>query len=265
MKSCAAKHKSGRALRGDQGLFEQLSRMLIYTTNDISTSLVLPLTSGTISVQSDRLSMHHDISGGMIKIYIPEDQDLRRVCYRSQLPKLLAKIMDVGDDAAYNILSIITASLRDLYNILSEQDIPSVEWITRPILEIAENVVDDRPCTPVSIFVGSDTTTLLGQRSALLTPEPTPLRYPRPAHRSIIEESAESTPPSRYPELIGQVVRSARNAAMKYNDLEGEIEENAEPQYIDNTSAFGSEEWMARRRIGAAGEAYVNMAKAQSI
>jgi hypothetical protein len=253
-------------LRGDCILFEQLSQVLINTTDEIATNLVLPLRSGSLCVQSDRSFIHHKIHDGKIKIYVPSDRRERRACYRSQLPELLQGILDVGSAATFNISSIIAASLGDLEDILIEQDVPSVEWIDKPILVVPDIVNDERPSTPISSNDRSSSETPLAPRSRALTSDATPTRQDRAVSAFNLEHRVEVAPPELYPELIEQVVRSAqyagsRNRATRVH-ADMALPHVRSNRSFDHQATFGSRDGNAfvhDRRIGAVGEAYVRL------
>jgi hypothetical protein len=264
--SCAAKYKSSKALRDERALFEQLSYAVIYTTDEITTNLVLALPNRSITVQSDRPAIHHNISDGKIKIYVPADQQARRGCYRSQLPKLLASILGVTSHATFDIASIISCALVDLDTVLVEQDISSVGWIEQPVVVTPDVSVDERPTTPASAVANSDTATLLNIGSGLVTPGTSPTRYRRSVSRIDAQYFVETQPPAQYPDLIEQVVESARRASHKYRNGQADIEDATSPHgqchQLDHTATFGcrNENTFAHdRRIGAAGEAYVRL------
>jgi hypothetical protein len=262
--SCAAKYKSNRALRGDRALYEQLSKALIYTTDEISTNLVLPLAGGPVSVQSDRAVIYSDISDAKIKVYVPSEIGQRRACYRSQLPELLTNILGLSRAATFNVSSIIAFTLEELEDILVEQDIPPVEWINKPVIVIPELVEPRRPITPAPSVDDSDAATLVDPRSGLITPSATPPRYGRTVNVLEAREHVEATPPAQYPDFIDQVVRSAQRAGPRARNVSPTIADPApEPEVypqFDHQATFGTRDGNAfvhDRRIGAAGEAYV--------
>jgi hypothetical protein len=252
--SCAAKYKSNKALRGDSGLHEQLYQATIHTTDTISTNLVLSVGADPISVPSDRAFIHHDTFNGKLKIYVPKDERKRRACYRSQLPDLLTSILGVGSNATFNVSSIITSTLRDLDEVLMEQDIPPVDWIRKPVIGTQDYVEDERPLSPASVTGNDDMTTLVGRMSRLATPTP----YGRTAH---VVNTDETKPPAQYPDFINRVVRSAQRAANKYLDPgAATLPHDDKVCDFDYEETFGNRKrdaFVHDRRIGAAGEAYV--------
>jgi hypothetical protein len=252
--SCAAKHKSIQTLRGDSALFQQLCGATISTTNDISTNLVLDRTGSALSVRSERSFIHHEILDGKLQIYVPVEASQQRACYRSQLPQLLASIMGLGAAAAFNITNIISATLFDLDNILSEQDIPQVDWVTKPVLEI---LVEADQSADVPDFTGdeSEGETLVDTTYGTRTPGATPSRRSRTPYNFYPDQFVETVRPTQYPDLIERVVRSAHRASARYLGEEpGAVEAH---QHFDYKATFGAQDTVAWRRIGAAGEAYV--------
>jgi hypothetical protein len=267
--SCAAKSKSSKALRDDRALYEQLSMASVFTTSQITTSLVYPRATGPLSIPSARSFVHHSVTHGNLQIYVPADASQRKACYRSQLPKLLATILDVDASGIFDVSRTLSADLRDMDEIMVEQDIKHVGWIAKPTLQIP-HTDEEEPWVSahashaassfdrVSTFDGNDTATLAYPLPGSSNPGTTLACY----GRTIPEETFETISPSQYPELIEMVVRSAQRAGARYlgdeDEDEDEDEEDEDYQYFDYVRKFGSHEQIAWRRIGAAGEAYVS-------
>ncbi|KAH9866598.1 hypothetical protein J1614_008290 [Plenodomus biglobosus] len=260
---CAAKYKSSEALQGKHSLYIQLSALVVSTSSDISTNLVISLLSESISVRSDRLFVHHEVLDEKITIYVPDDQRERRSCYRSQLPKLLASILGVGEAATFDISCIISASPRDLRDVLEEQDIPEVEWIPKPAYEILEDPEEvERPGTNIA---------LVDVREAQALPVPFDViasdTLPSRQGYTRLDASPPAIAPnvrlSDFPELVEQVVRIARRVGYRYRNPQGratQIGDNSQLlRYFDHLSTFGSRETDSshNRKIGAVGEGYV--------
>jgi hypothetical protein len=160
----------------------------------------------------------------------------------------------VSSNATFNVSSIITSTLRDLDEVLREQDIPSVDWIRKPVIGTQDYVEDERPLSPASVTSNEDMTTLLGRMSRLAAPTP----HGRMVH---VADADETKPPSQYLDFIDQVVRSAQRAANRYLDAR-----TATPPHDDKVCHFDYQETFGNRnrdptahdrRIGAAGEAYI--------
>jgi hypothetical protein len=266
--SCASKHKSKKALRGDHTLFEQLTQVIIKTTDEITTSLVLPLGGSSLCVESDRAAIHHDIVDGYINIYVPDDQRERRACYRSQLPELLKKILDVGSSATFNISSIVTADLADLDDVSIEQDIPPVEWIEKPVLILPDTSGDERPDTAItagSLSNAAEVSASRFERLGTIAPDARPTYEIRSVSLVNGEESTETALPEQYPDLIEQIVRRAQNAESNLRVAgvhapDAPSNDDRRDRHFQHLPTFGRRDtnvFVHDRRIGAAGEAYV--------
>jgi hypothetical protein len=270
--SCAAKYKSVKALRGERELFEQLHCTQIYFTANMSTNLVLKLGTTPITVQSDRPALHHELSESQLVLYVPSSQRQRESCYRSQVPVLLAHLLGVSPTAKHDIHLILNQPPEDLDILLSELDIPHVDWIERPVAEVYDLPEDEIPVTPparpaenLSAFSVSGST--IRETSALRTDA----GNSRQSSRTWVNDDIQippNTPTRHYERLIEQVVQSAQRASHR-QDLSGANTvplRNAPPIHdalgytFDHTATFGDRDAnpMAHdTRIGAAGEAYV--------
>jgi hypothetical protein len=265
--SCAAKYKSNKALRGDRTLFEQLTQVIVNTTDEITTNLVLPLGRSSLRVESDRAVIHHDIVAGSINIYVPDDKRERRACYRSQVPNLLQIILDVGSAATFNISSIVSASLADLDDVLIEQDIPPVEWIEKPVLILLDTPGDESPSTPISAVALSDATEVpvpRFERLGTITPAATPTHQVRTVSLVSREDTAETLLPEQYLDLVEQIVRRAQhagssrgNAGVHTPDAPSNDEGDRHFEHLPTFGRRDTNAFVHDRRIGAAGEAYV--------
>lgn len=160
----------------------------------------------------------------------------------------------------------MSCSLLDLENILIEQDISSVEWIERPVIVISDVTVEQRLSTPASKIAESETATLVNISVGPITPEETPIRYRRSVSREDPEVFVETAPPEQYPELIEQVVGSARQAGHRYRNAEADEVYQPIPVPRGQTCGFdhsatcgvrSGNSFTHDRRIGVAGEADV--------
>ena len=87
-----------------------------------------------------------------MKLYVPEHHKQRSTCYRSQLPKLLAEIMEIDSTACHDISVIIESDLRALEDVLVEHDITIVSWIEQPVLDISD-IEDSVTSSPRSQYM----------------------------------------------------------------------------------------------------------------
>lgn len=239
----------------------------------MTTNLVLEMDDESLSVPSARPFIHHDVVDQQLEIYVPAEQQQLRACYRSQLPKFLATFMECDSSAKFSVSSIVASDLSDLDDILLEQDIPSVDWIEKPLLVIPEHRANESPrtITSTSSFEDPDIT-VVGDDPGLLTPEtPTPYEYqtnlsPR---AGLNRGEVQIYSPEQYPRIIEQVVRSAQRASSRYKRATGATRVNPSstpipdeyPHDFDHEATFGNRDLNAfehDRRIGALGEAYVS-------
>jgi hypothetical protein len=273
MTSCAAKHKSRKALRGDHDLFDLLVGLKIHTTDTITTDLVLQLNDGPLKVQSDRPLIYHTDLDGQLKIYVPEDLRDRRACRRSHLPQLLASITGSGLAAINDISIILSCNLDELDEVLQERDITNVSWIAKPIHDLTEIRGDERSgiteeptddvvqdhILPVAPDHGEDT---LGRFSASprsrIRSAPVIAIDDRSSHdgdAAALESEARVAQQAQYHQLLKQLINIAQGTGS--SDLLN----------FNHQLPFGrreTNEFVYSRRIGAAGEAFVGPILPQS-
>ncbi|KAF2107406.1 hypothetical protein BDV96DRAFT_653752 [Lophiotrema nucula] len=247
---CAAKYKSIKALRGERQLFHLLSEVQILTTDNISTELLISFTSSTVTVHSDRQCIHHELLEEHLKIYVPKDSRQCKACYRSQMPALVSYILGLSPrEAAFPVALILKSDLYALDDILSEQDIPFVSWIPRPIINLPPEE-ETRPVSPAS----TEATAVEGLRTPMT---------PQGATRSPRNSEPLTPPPSdHYERLLGQVIRSAERSGRRASAASraASFSPSPSPRTFDHTATFGNRDqnqFAHDRKIGAAGETYV--------
>jgi hypothetical protein len=264
--SCAAKHKSRKALRDDRALFDLLTRLDIYTTDTITTDLVLDLKDGPLIVPSDRPLIHHVITDGTLNIYVPQDILGRRSCRRSHLPRLLANIIGCSPAAVYDVSSILSCGIDELDDILVERDITDVSWITRSDLDVRglraderSMIMEDRAEIDVPNAVPSitrseretSTSSVSASSRSRATSVPVITIDDRATRgRSVVTLEAQATlaQQSQYQELLDRIIAIAHGTICDVT------------RTFDNRLTFGgqgTDDFSYNRRIGAAGEAFV--------
>ncbi|KAH8704617.1 hypothetical protein GQ44DRAFT_819393 [Phaeosphaeriaceae sp. PMI808] len=158
--------------------------------------------------------------------------------------------------------------LRELDEVLIEQDVPPVDWIEKPVLDVLSEVDEEPPSTPTRVVEWSDTATLLNPPADVITPVATPSRRGGYGGQILVANQGApvigETSPPQYPQLIEQVVRSAQRASNRYigetESLTRTVPQDEEDPILDHFATFGSRDNNAfehDRRIGAAGEGYV--------
>jgi hypothetical protein len=266
--SCAAKHKSRKALRDDRALFDLLTRLNIYTTDTITTDLVLDLKDGPLIVPSDRPLIHHVIADETLKIYVPQDIQGRRACRRSHLPRLLANIIGSGPAAVYDVSSILSCGIDELDDILVERDITDVSWITRSDLDVRGLRADERSMimedcaesdvtNPVPSVTrserGASTSSASASSRSRATPVPVTTiddRATRGSDVLTLENQTTLAQQSQYRELLDRLIAFAHGTICDVT------------RTFDNRLTFegqGTDDSIYNRRIGAAGEAFVGI------
>ena len=266
--SCAAKHKSRKALRDDCALFDQLAAVGVYATDELMTTLVLQLQGHTLEVQSDRPGLHHAVFNDELRVYIPDNPRQQRACRRSQLPGMLAIITGCNPAAKDDISAILSCPIEDLDDIMLERDITDVPWIERPVLDLAElqedersdtlsdnddlhrNVLpDERATHDVSIVQSSSAI----QRRVSVASS-------RTSHDHVLVESESEEDitawTEQYCKLLDQLIACAHGRDITADHI------------FRSTTTFGHpgvDNFEYNRRIGAAGEAYVRSSDATRI
>lgn len=236
-------------------MFEQLANVRIHTTDLIATDLVLQINDKTHKAQSDRLSLLHAIVNGQLRIFFPEDPTRLRISCRSQLPRLVATITASEVAAIDDISNIISCSIDELEDVLTERDITDVSWITKPVIDLNEfqelepsevlggaSRNDSAEDTYVYRKLSSDSNgASLRSRGVSVTSVD--------HHRHSQSDLAYEAQQARYQDLIEQLICVAHG------------ETNEDNGYFDNTATFGSpimDISLYNRRIGAAGEVFVS-------
>ena len=112
--------------------------MQLYTTDKISTNIVLRLKSGQITQKSDRTYLHSETVDGKLKVVVPRDSIQQETCYRSQLPNIFREILGIKSHAStFPIFLVLSSNLEMVDDLMREQDISPTPWITKPPIEIA--------------------------------------------------------------------------------------------------------------------------------
>lgn len=169
----------------------------------------------------------------------------------------------MSEAATFDISCIVSASPRDLDDVLDEQDITEVEWIPKPVCEILEE--------PEEAELPGTDTALSDVLEAQAPPVPfdvvtlntSPSRQGYVRLNAVPPTIAPNVRPSEFSELVEQVVRIARRVGHRYRNPEGQATQSGDSsqllRYFDHMTTFGSRETDSshNRKIGAVGEGYV--------
>jgi hypothetical protein len=195
--------------------------------------------------------LHSEILDGQLKLYVPNDHVQQKTCYRSQLPNLLGKILGISSEgAAFPISLILSNDIEMLDDVMQEQDISPVPWITKPPREGASPGTEHRgtPGTPGSI--GNLSPPRWRTARAIGTPATT----------------------SRYRDLLGHIIARVNGPSHEdevgvwnLSEIRDALPGNGEHgKNFDRDETFGERDrhQMAHdQKIGAAGELYVGVIK----
>ena len=193
--------------------------------------------------------LHSEILDGQLKLYVPNDHAQQKACYRSQLPNLLCKILGIScEGGTFPISLILSNDIEVLDDVMHEQDISPVPWITKPPREGASPRTEygGTPGTPGSI--------------GNLSP-------PRWRTDSDIGTSATT---NRYRDLLGHIITRVNGSnnedelgVWNLSDIRDALPGNSEHgKNFDRDETFGERDrhQMAHdQKIGAAGELYVGV------
>ena len=221
--------------------------MKLYTTDSISTSLVLNLKHRRVTVNSDRVYLHSEILDGQLKLYVPNDHVQQQTCYRSQLPKLLAEILGISSEGgAFPISLILSNKIETLDALMQEQDISPVPWITKPPREEASSRPEHGSTSGTPGSVGDPSPPRWRTANGIGTPATT----------------------NRYSDLLEHIITRVnrpnhedRVGLWNLSEIRESLPENGEHgKNFDRDATFGERDrdQMAHdQKIGAAGELYV--------
>ena len=195
--------------------------------------------------------LHCEILDGQLKLYVPTDHAQQKACYRSQLPNLWGKILGIGyEGGTFPISLILSNDIEVLDDVMQEQDISPVPWITKPPRERASSRTEYGGTPGTLGSIGN-------------------LSPPRWRTDSGIGTSATT---NRYRDLLGHIITRVNAPNHKdevgvwnLSELRDALPGNGEPgKSFDRDATFGERDGhqMAHdRKIGAAGELYVGVIK----
>ena len=196
--------------------------------------------------------LHSEILEGQLKLYVPNDPVEQKRCYRSQLPTLLCKILGISSEGgAFPISLILSSDIETLDDVLQEQDISPVPWITKPPREDASPRIE--------------------QGGILGTPGSSTGNLSPPTWRIANSTRAPATT-TRYRDLLGQIISRVNgsnhedeNGVWNLSEIRDALPGNGEHgKNFDRDATFGERDrhQIAHdRKIGAAGELYVSVIK----
>ena len=132
--SCASKYKSNKAVQGELALYDVLAKMSVFETGSLITNLVLRQANAEVVVSSGRVSIHQEIHKGVLKLFVPKDQEERIRCLQ-KVPTTLCHILEIVDpEAALTVSVLLRCKTQELDALMQDCDISPVPWIRKPVI-----------------------------------------------------------------------------------------------------------------------------------
>ena len=265
-------------------MYNDLVSATIQTSADMSTKLVVVQDSVPVKVVNDRISLLIEQNDEGLSITLPKDKAQRMLCMRGQLPGRLAEILNIydsrGEKQLYRILNELECGTDA---ILLEEEISRVSWLPetcrpdppppaegpggtlqRQLAHVVNEQPEDGQTYPVEIGEPESPIRAMGSIAAnSYQDRPTPFR-------ALPDVPDHATEAPLYWKVLEHVRRQAASF-MHVNDngthpppenitqafaslsLEGDDIDPA-----DYPNLFGSDFWLSKFRVGAAGELFVS-------
>ena len=204
-----------------------------------------------MTVKSDRVYLQSETLDGQLKLYVPNDPVQQKTCYRSQLPNQLCKILGISSEGgAFPISLILNSDIEMLDDVMQEQDISPVPWVTKPPREDASPRTEHGGTPRTTGSIGNQSPPRWRTASGIGTPATT----------------------NRYRDLLGHIITRVNGSSHEdeggvwnLSEIRDALPGNGEHDKIfDRDATFGERDrdQMAHdRKIGAAGELYVGVIK----
>ncbi|PVH80366.1 hypothetical protein DL98DRAFT_628772 [Cadophora sp. DSE1049] len=126
-------------------LFERLQRTSILKSNDISTQHTLRLAGGIRTVHIPRGYVHVKDLQNSGEIFVPRLRRDRDMCYTTELPLALAKVLQISASAKGLLGNVLNGPLSILEEILDNEGIGQVQGIQQPTRpEFNDEMSDDQ-------------------------------------------------------------------------------------------------------------------------
>ncbi|RYP09924.1 hypothetical protein DL764_000966 [Monosporascus ibericus] len=155
-----AKHfQSPRIKDEDQALYDLLRSAQTWETDEILSQLIISMDGKPISVQTSSSQVHIEDGASQLKIYVPEEEGSREVCYLTALPRRLVEwamtdpvtqIQDkINPDMVAATTAILNAKFRSVDRLLDKHGIIEAGFINRGAEEEeAQDMTRSEPSDP---------------------------------------------------------------------------------------------------------------------
>ena len=268
MVSCAISHRGRKFLHRNDEASKMLLGAQILASSDLWTKLIVRQGSKEVEAPSDRALIKVEEIDNHLRLYLPEDPDTLKSCYRSQLPAQLMLILGIDNPGAEKqIYRLLTESNTQLQKVMEEEDIPEVPWLCKlPVLTQAAESTHAPLATPLEII--RRVTSPGVARENLLSPVEIPARQ---TFELALDASPRTLPSDEYRRLLERVVKQARRSDSEFpgaDDLSMTALRQALddvpilPLNIRNVLGLREDQLMSfedNAKIGAAGELFVSL------
>jgi len=120
-------------------LYDLLRTVVTVETEGISSTLILEIGGETFDYEVGTSELHLEEKGGVLKIYVPRDEDRQEICFHSSLPRRLfswlmtrsgaEQVETMDDEAAVNVMqSVLNCSSNSVVpHILTKEGVPEID------------------------------------------------------------------------------------------------------------------------------------------
>lgn len=241
-------------------------------TDSISSQLIIEMGGRSISEQISSSQLHIEDDGSVLNIYVSDEENLRDVCYMSDLPKRLAEwIMtdpktqireDIKQDMVMAIQAILNSKFSVVERLLDDFGIIEAGTINRDpeegVYDIASSALSSQVCS-------SSSSRHMGSFSPYSLLDGITLKL---SIESSIERKRDAA--NEYRELLSQIIAVARRSRLLAGtfDLSG-LEDSLTGYSIVHDKTFNEYdlfnagsifETERNEMVGAAGELFVSKA-----
>lgn len=134
----ASKYNSPQIDHDARVLYDLLRTVVTVETEGISSTLILEIGGETFDYEVGTSELHLEEKDGVLKIYVPRDEDRQEICFHSSLPRRLfswlmtrsgaEQVETIDDEAAVNVmLSVLNCSNSVVSHILTKEGVPGVD------------------------------------------------------------------------------------------------------------------------------------------
>jgi len=286
--SCAVANRTPLVVQGRyQNLYDRLLATSVSRTDAISTEYTIRYQNSEIigPVAQNTGHVHIQEHEGGWQIFVPQNRDAREICYARELPHALASLFKITTLAGESINHVLNSSISVIDELLEIGGVGKITGLDAPQRSNVENMDEDQeeyeeerlpsrtsvqtnaeeiylalresgraPMLPERL--GTPSSSSSGQESGGVSPSR--IRHLRSVSPAVPEENEFTH--NAYRELLGNVIRIARQAVLPHRDAAVLGIGRFHPGYVHD-DAFGVRTQGQMNhdfKIGAAGELFVS-------